>query len=39
MTYVSKLGQCLLAEGSPVPAVYHPGISGGFGEQIQSGTE
>lgn len=36
---LSKLWPCSLAEGSPVPAVYYPGVSGGFGEQIQSGTE
>lgn len=39
MTFVSNLWSRSLAEGSPVPAVYYPGVSGGFGEQIQSGTE
>lgn len=29
----------MFAEGSHVPALYYPGVSGGFGEQIQSGTE
>lgn len=39
MSFVSKLGPRSLAEGSPVPALYYPGVSGGFGEQIQSGAE
>lgn len=39
MSFVSKLRPRSLAERSPVPAVYYPGVIGGFGEQIQSGTE